>query len=110
MSLWDAMFCGGIVGRSLQWAERSLTGHAALHLPLHFLRRALLQRISAASNRKACDHQQDRHAFHLLILRTKSGIAIPLKRSTRESFRSLTAEALHCFIALIFQRFASHDF
>jgi len=59
MSLWDAMFCGGIVGRSLQWAERSLTGHAALHLPLHFLRRALLQRISAADHGEARNDERN---------------------------------------------------
>jgi len=35
MSLRDAMLRGRIVGRSVQRAERSLTGHAALELPLH---------------------------------------------------------------------------
>ena len=58
MGLWDAMLCGRIVGRSLQWAERSLTGHAALQLPLHFLTRALFQRISAAGHGEARDEER----------------------------------------------------
>ncbi len=58
MGLWDAMLCGRIVGRSLQWAERSLTRHAALQLPLHFLTRALLQRISAADHGEARDDKR----------------------------------------------------
>ncbi len=52
------MLCGRIVGRSLQWAERSLTRHAALQLPLHFLTRALLQRISAADHGEARDDKR----------------------------------------------------
>ncbi len=58
MGLWDAMLRGRIVGRSLQWAERSLTGHAALQLPLHFLTRALLQRISAAGHGQTRDDKR----------------------------------------------------
>ena len=68
MSLWDAMFCGGIVGRSLQWAERSLTGHAALELPLHLPRAALFEWVGAAAGSQPYDEQQDREGFHLLIL------------------------------------------
>jgi hypothetical protein len=52
------MLRGRIVGRSLQWAERSLTGHAALQLPLHFLTRALFQRISAAGHGEARDEER----------------------------------------------------
>ena len=52
------MLCGRIVGRSLQWSERSLTRHAALQLPLHFLTRALLQRISAADHGQARDEER----------------------------------------------------
>ncbi len=74
------MLSGWIAGRSLQRAERSLTGHAALQLPLHFLRGALFQRISTAGHSQARDHEQDPHAFHLLILRTKCCIARMLDR------------------------------
>jgi hypothetical protein len=58
MGLWDAMLCGRIVGRSLQRAERSLARHAALQLPLHFLTRALFQRISAAGYGQARDEER----------------------------------------------------
>ena len=58
MGLWDAMLCGRIVGRSLQWAERSLARHPALQLSLHFLTRALLQRISAADHGQARDNER----------------------------------------------------
>lgn len=68
MSLRDAMLCGRITGRSLQRAERSLAGHPAFKLPLNFLGRALFERVGAATHSEACDHEQDRHAFHLRIL------------------------------------------
>jgi len=58
MGLWDAMLRGRIVGRSLQWAERSLTGHAPLQLPLHFASRALLQRVRAADHGEARDEER----------------------------------------------------
>jgi hypothetical protein len=65
-----------IIGRPLDWAEGSLPGYAALKLPLYFLRAALLKRISAtARHQRPCDHEQDRHAFHLLILESGGGIA-----------------------------------
>ena len=59
MGLWDAMRCGRIVGRSLQWAERSLTGHAPLQLPLHFAGRALFQRVRAAGHGEARDDERN---------------------------------------------------
>src|SRR6266446_8502504 len=94
MGLWNAVLCGWIVGRSLQRAERSLTGHAALQLPLHFLRGALLQRISTAGNSQACDHEQDPHAFHLLILGSVNNVARTLKRcASDQRFNVLTFNA-----------------
>jgi hypothetical protein len=68
MSLGDAMLSGRIARRSLQRAEGSLAGHAAFKLPLNFLRGALFERVGAAAQNLACDHEQDRHAFHLHIL------------------------------------------
>ena len=59
MGLWDAMLSGRIVGRSLQWAERSLTGHAPLQLPLHFASRALFQRVRAADHGEARDDERN---------------------------------------------------
>jgi hypothetical protein len=47
------MLRGRIVGRSLQWSERSLTGHAPLQLPLNFASRALFQWVRAADHDKA---------------------------------------------------------
>jgi hypothetical protein len=40
------------------------------------LRAALFERVGAATQNQACDHQQDRHAFHLRILWRPRGIAI----------------------------------
>src|SRR5213076_3636917 len=72
MSLRHAVFASGIGGRSLDWANRSLAGDATFELALHFFRAALFHRISAAScNQRQCDQEQDRHAFHLLILESR---------------------------------------
>lgn len=68
MSLWDAMLSSWVARRSLQRAERSLAGHSSFKLPLNFLRGALLHGVGAATHSQACDHEQDRHAFHLRIL------------------------------------------
>ena len=57
-----------IVRGPLQRAKRSLTSHPALELPLHFLRAAFFKWIGTTARSKACDHEQDRHAFHLRIL------------------------------------------
>jgi hypothetical protein len=59
MGFWDAMLRGRIVGRSLQWAKRSLTGYAALQLPLHFASRALFQRVRAADYGEAPDGERN---------------------------------------------------
>jgi hypothetical protein len=68
MSLWDAMLSSWIARRSLQRPERSLAGHASFELSLNFLRAALFEGVGAATHNQACDHEQDRHAFHLRIL------------------------------------------
>ena len=75
MSFWYAMLACRIIGISLDWADGSLPGYAALKLPSYFLRAALFKRISAAAREQPCDHEQDRHAFHLLILEGEGGIA-----------------------------------
>jgi hypothetical protein len=79
-----------IFGRPVHWAEGPLPGYAALKLPLYFPRAVLFKRISAAARDQPCDDEQDRRAFHLLILESEGGIARRLKRR-RES-----VEALHC--------------
>jgi hypothetical protein len=68
MSLWDAVLYSRVARRSLQRAECSLAGHSSLKLSLNFLRAALFEGVGAATHGQACDHQQDRHAFHLRIL------------------------------------------
>ncbi len=68
MSLRDAMLSCRVARRSLQRAECSLAGHSSFELPLNFLRGALLEGVGAATHNKACDREQDRHAFHLPIL------------------------------------------
>jgi hypothetical protein len=80
MSLRHAVLAGGIFGRPLDRAERSLPGYAALKLPLYFLRAALFNWVSAAARDQPCDEEQDRRAFHLLILESEGGIARRLKR------------------------------
>jgi hypothetical protein len=65
-----------IIGRALDWAEGPLPGYAAFKLSLYFLRAALFKRIGAAARDQTCDDEQDRRAFHLLILESESGIAI----------------------------------
>ena len=59
MGFWDAMLGRRIVGRSLQWAERSLTRHASLQLPLHFASRALFQRVRAPDRGEARDDERN---------------------------------------------------
>jgi hypothetical protein len=68
MSFRDAMLTSRIVGRPVDWAEISLPGYPALKLPLYFLRAALFEGISAAARDYPCEDEQDRRAFHLLIL------------------------------------------
>jgi hypothetical protein len=62
------MLCRGVAWRSFQWAQRSLAGHSSFKLSLNFLGGALFQGIGAATQNQACDREQDRHAFHLLML------------------------------------------
>jgi hypothetical protein len=72
MGLRHAVLCRGIAGWPVDRTERSLAGDATLKLPSHFFRAALFHRISAAScNQRQCDQEQDRHAFHLLILESR---------------------------------------
>jgi hypothetical protein len=40
----------------------------------------LFKRISAAARDQRCEDEQDRRAFHLLILKSEAGIARRLKR------------------------------
>jgi hypothetical protein len=77
-----------VIGRPLDWAERSLPGYPALKLPLYFLRAVLFHRISAAARDQTCHYEQDRRAFHLLILESDQLIARRLKRPPRENVRS----------------------
>jgi hypothetical protein len=83
------MLPGRIVWWPLDWAECSLSRHAALQLALHFFRAALFERISAAArDQRPCDHEQDRYALHLLILRTKVYIARELRQGSNSSTRN----------------------
>ena len=75
MSLWDAMLCGWVARRSLQRADCSLAGHAALELASHFFRAALFQRIGTPTRDKR-ERADDRQGFHLLILESKCANAI----------------------------------
>jgi hypothetical protein len=74
------MLAGRIIRRPFDWSERSLPGYATLKLPLYFLRAALFNWVSAAARDQPCDEEQDRRAFHLLILESEGGIARRLKR------------------------------
>jgi hypothetical protein len=69
-----------IFGRPLDWAEGSLPGYAALKLPLYFPRGTLFKRVSAAARDQPCENEQDRRAFHPLILESEASIARRLKR------------------------------
>lgn len=100
------MLAGRIFGRPLDWAERSLPGHAALKLPLHFLRAALFHRISAATRHQPCDDEQDRRPFHLLILESEGGIARALASLNGSRDEALKRYIGGCrFNALTFQLF-----
>ena len=111
MSLRHTMLACRIFGRPVHWAEGPLPGYAALKLPLYFPRAVLFKRISAAARDQACDDEQDRRAFHLLILENEGGIARPLA-----SLNGWRDEALKRYIsgcrlnALTFQLFnVRHD-
>ena len=78
MSLRDAVLCRWIIRRSIKRADRSLAGHAALELASDFLRAALFQRIGTPTRDKR-ERADDRHGFHLLMLRNESGNARALR-------------------------------
>jgi len=90
MSFWYAVLASGIAGRPLDWTERPLAGDATLKLPSHFIGAALFERISAATHdQRRSDHEQDRHALHLLILETKRSNAIAdCRNQTGEMLKS----------------------
>ena len=67
MSLGDAVLAGGIIGRSINRADRSLAGHAALELASHFVGAALFQWIGTPTRGKR-ERADDRQGFHLLML------------------------------------------
>jgi hypothetical protein len=64
-----------IVRGPLHRAKRSLTGHPALQLLLHFLRGALFKRVRAATQDQPSNCERDCEGLHLLILETKPVIA-----------------------------------
>jgi len=68
MRLRHTVVCRWIVGSSLHWAKRSLTGYATPELLLHFLPAALFKGIRAATQGQQYDCEQNRKGPHLLIL------------------------------------------
>jgi hypothetical protein len=90
MSFWHAVLASRIARRPLDWANRPLAGHTTLKLPPHFFGAALFERVSAATHDQCrCDHEQDRHALHLLILGTKRSNAIAdCRNQTDEMLKS----------------------
>jgi len=77
MSLRHAVFVRRIARFALFGADLSLAGNTAFQLRLHFLTAPLFERISAATGEHCtADREQDRHVFHLHILRSKPPIAI----------------------------------
>lgn len=81
MILWDRVLAGRIVGSALDWSDFSATAQAVLDLLAHFRALTLLERIGTTKGKKGpSDHEQDRQARHLFILRMNCGIARTLKR------------------------------
>ena len=68
MRLRHAMLRRWVVGRSLHWSNRSLTGNAALELLLQFLACALFERIRAAAQGQPCHREWDGEGLHPLSL------------------------------------------
>jgi hypothetical protein len=68
MRLRHAVLRRWIVGSSLHWAKRSLTGYATPELLLHFLPGALFKGIRAATQGQQCDCERKQKGLHLLIL------------------------------------------
>jgi hypothetical protein len=106
-----AMPGGRIIGRPLDWTEGPLPGYAALKLPLYLLGAVFFNRISAAARDQPCDDEQDRRAFHLLILESEGGIARPLASLNGGRDEGWKRYISGCrFNALTFQLFnARHD-
>ena len=75
MRLRDAVLSRRIIRRSIEWAHRSLAGHAALKLPAHFLSAAMFNWIGATAGNQR-QRANDRQGFHLLILGSVQEIAI----------------------------------
>jgi hypothetical protein len=67
MSLWDAVLSRGIIGRSINRADRSLPSHAALKLSTDFLSAAMFEWIGATASDQR-ERANDRQGFHLFIL------------------------------------------
>jgi hypothetical protein len=67
MSLWNSVFAGRIVRGTLDRANRSLAGHAALELTSDFLRAALFERVSTSPHDERA-RANDRQGLHLFIL------------------------------------------
>lgn len=66
------MFAGRIAGIALFGSELALTANAPLQLRLNFGAASLLHRISATGNEQSDgDDEEERRAFHPLILETK---------------------------------------
>ena len=105
------MLAGGIIGRPIDGAEGSLSGYATLKLPLYFLRAALFHGVSAAARAQPREDEQERRAFHLLILESERGIARPLASLNGWRDEALKRYISGCrFNALTFQLFnARHD-
>jgi hypothetical protein len=67
MSLRDAVLSRRIIRRSINRADRSLAGHAALELSSHVLRAALFQWIGTPT-RNQRERAENRQGLHLFIL------------------------------------------
>lgn len=77
MILGDGMFGGLIARGSIDGAELSLPGNAALELSFHLSGGALLQRVGASGQQKGAGQgESHRKALHQLILRSQGRIAI----------------------------------
>jgi hypothetical protein len=67
MSLRDAMLSRGIIWRSINRPDRSLSSHAALKLSTDLLSAAMFEWIGATASDQR-ERANDRQGFHLLIL------------------------------------------
>jgi hypothetical protein len=74
MSLWNAMFSGGIVRGTFDRTNRSLAGYSALQLTPDFLGAALFEWVSTSTGEKRAG-ANNREGPHLLILGKEGGNA-----------------------------------